>query len=232
LCTAITAFENALRRAAQIAFDIKFDGGTFLFSWPSRERLSGYLSDSDTVQIAADHLREFLEKIVGETKVSKVHFVAHSMGNMVLLRALESIAADGSKLRPVIGEVVHAAPDVDPDLFGHMVKAIKNKGGNFTLYASRGDWALWLSGQLRGLARAGFISRDKPLMVPGVETIDITHAGTTLFALNHDVYSSNPTIIADMRRIIEKSERPPDRRTREFEPVVLKDGTYWRLRAQ
>jgi esterase/lipase superfamily enzyme/Tfp pilus assembly protein PilF len=223
------SFENALRRAAQIAYDIKFDGGTFLFSWPSRERLWGYLSDSDTVQLAADHLKEFLEKIVAETKVTKIHFVAHSMGNMVLLRALERIAGDGSKLRRVIGEIVHAAPDVDPDLFVRMVKTIKAKGGNFTLYASRGDWALRISSWLRGLPRAGFIS-DRPLIVAGVETIDITDAGINLFALNHDVYASNPTIVADMRRIIAKSERPPDKRTKEFEAVASKDGTYWRLR--
>ena len=33
-----------------------------------------------------------------------------------------------------------------------------------------------------------------------------------------------------MQRIIEKGEHPPDKRTKEFEPVVSKDGTYWRFR--
>lgn len=223
------SFENALRRAGQIAHDIRFDGGTFLFSWPSRERLWGYLSDSDTVDIAAGHLIEFLKKIVVETKVTKVHFVAHSMGNMVLLRALERLAGDGAMQRPVIGEIVHAAPDVDPDLFSRMVRTIKSRGGNFTLYASRGDLPLRISSWLRGLPRAGFFW-DTPLIVSGVETIDITHAGTGLFALNHDVYASSAIIVADMRRTIEKGERPPDMRTKEFEPATAKGGTYWRLR--
>jgi len=31
-----------------------------------------------------------------------------------------------------------------------------------------------------------------------------------LGALNHDLYSSNPIIVGDMQRIIEKGERPPD----------------------
>jgi hypothetical protein len=52
-----------------------------------------------------------------------------------------------------------------------------------------------------------------------------------LFAINHDIYSSNSIIIGDMQRIIEKAERPPDKRTKEFDAVQSADGTYWRLRA-
>jgi hypothetical protein len=46
---------------------------------------------------------------------------------------------------------------------------------------------------------------------------------------NHDVYASNPIIVGDMRRIIEKSERPPDKRTKELEPVASADGIFCRL---
>jgi tetratricopeptide (TPR) repeat protein len=224
------SFESAARRVAQIAYDIQFDGAAFLFSWPSQERMWGYLSDSDTVNIAADHLSDFLKKIVAETKVRKIHFVAHSMGNMVLLRALERVTRENPSLRELIGEIIEAAPDVDQGVYAHMLQTINPDGGRtFTLYASRGDWALWLSGWLRGLARAGYIGKDKPLIVPGVDTIDISEAGTSLFSLNHDLYSSNRILVADMRRIIEKSERPPDKRTRELEPITSSDGTYWRL---
>jgi esterase/lipase superfamily enzyme len=111
-----------------------------------------------------------------------------------------------------------------------MLRTINPNGDRkFTLYASHGDWALRVSGWLRGLARAGYISTDKPLVVTGVDTIDISEAGTGIFSVNHDLYSSNPILVADMRRIIEKSERPPDKRTRELEPVTSPDGTYWRL---
>ncbi len=30
-----TSFDNALYRTAQIAYDLDFDGATFLYSWPS-----------------------------------------------------------------------------------------------------------------------------------------------------------------------------------------------------
>jgi esterase/lipase superfamily enzyme/tetratricopeptide (TPR) repeat protein len=225
------SFDNAVRRAAQIAYDLEFDGAIFLFSWPSRARWLSYFSDRETVDVAAEHLKEFLEQIVGATKVTKVHFVAHSMGNMVLLRALEQIAvAEGSVLRGAIGEIIHASPDVDPDLFKLIVTKLKTSGANVTLYASASDKALWLSSLLRDRPRAGYISGETPAIIAGVDTIDITSAGTGIFSLNHDVYSNSPTIVGDMRRIVEHGERPPDKRTKDFEMVQSKEGTYWRLR--
>jgi esterase/lipase superfamily enzyme len=142
---------------------------------------------------------------------------------------LERIVKERSELRGLIGEIIEAAPDVDKDVFAYKLKKISPEGGHVTLYASRGDLALRLSGSLRRYARAGYISKDKPLIVPRVDTIDISNADTRLFDLNHDLYASNPILIADMRRVIEKGERPPDKRTKEFEAVTSEDGTYWRL---
>ena len=130
----------------------------------------------------------------------------------------------------MIGEIIEAAPDVDQDVYRHILETVNPDASHkLTLYASRGDWALWVSGWFRGFARAGYISKDKPLIVPGVDTIDVTSAGTSLFALNHDLYASSPILVADMRRIIQSGEWPPDKRTKEFEQVTSKEGTYWRL---
>jgi tetratricopeptide (TPR) repeat protein len=41
------SFENALRRTAQIAYDVDFDGAAFLFSWPSGSGLASYLYSAD-----------------------------------------------------------------------------------------------------------------------------------------------------------------------------------------
>ena len=222
-------FENGLLRAGQIAYDIKFDGPMFLFSWTSRD----YRRDSNTVTIGADHLANFVRTIAGKTKVRKIHFVAHSMGNMVLLLALKQISNDPA-LRPLIGEVIDAAPDVDDEVFAHTVKSIKDAGGgSFTLYASHWDLAVWVSSLVNGFTRAGFIDENKPLITPGVETIDVTSAGAgwlSWFSLNHDVYASNPVLVADMKQIIENGVHPPDKRPRQFESVKSKDGTYWQFR--
>jgi esterase/lipase superfamily enzyme len=227
------SFENAVRRAAQISNDLKFDGDTFLFSWPSRNGIFDYFSDREAVDITADHFKKFLASVVAKTNANKVHFIAHSMGNMVLLRALEMIAREEPTLGAKIGEVIHAAPDVDPDLFAATVGKIQSSSAKLTLYASSNDKALWFSGWLRDRPRAGYIANEQPLIIDGVDTIDVTSAGTGIFALNHDVYSESPLLIADMGRIIAGGERPPNLRTKAFEAVQSKSGaTYWRLRQQ
>jgi esterase/lipase superfamily enzyme/Tfp pilus assembly protein PilF len=219
-------FENALFRAAQISYDTKFDGPVFLFSWAANDSIRGYFGDNEGTGIVGEHLLDFVKAIVGETKVKRIHFIAHSMGNLVLLNALGNLTRDPS-LRPLIGEIINAAPDVKASVFEHMVLASKGNGSSFTLYASRGDWALWTSGLIRGEPRAGFIG-DKALIVPGVETIDVTDAGTGYFGLNHDVYAANPVLVEDMKRIFKDRKHPPDQRTGTFVPVATNGGTYWR----
>ncbi len=239
------SFENAVRRAAQIAYDIKFAGNVFAFSWPSHGRFWGYFSDSETVNLAVGDLADFLKKIVAEAKPTKIHFIAHSMGNMVLLRALEKLTQAQESLRPLMGEVINAAPDVEPEYFAQLVETIIGKNadgepakmtrptGNFTLYAAQSDWALWASSWIWG-RRAGLID-DQPLIAPGVDTIDITKGGRSAwryFDINHDIYMSSPIIVSDMQGIIERSARPPDKRTNELEPVLSSQGTYWVLRSR
>ena len=220
------SFENALRRAGQIAYDINFDGPTFLFSWPSRGRLLGYISDRDAVDVAANHLKQFLERTVAVTKTAKVHIIAHSMGNMVVLRALEKMSVGSIASSLVLGEIIAAAPDVSIEQFSGFVEESKGRGANITLYASATDWPLWLSGKL-SRQRAGYID-GRPIPIKGADTIDITGAGMGVFALNHDVYAANPVIVGDMRGIL-RGDRPPERRTKEFRRFDDAEGTYWKF---
>src|SRR5262249_1513661 len=118
------SFENAVRRAAQIAYDLDFDGPAFLFSWPSTPTLLAYLADRDEGAVGADHLRQFLKRVVLPSKPGKVHIVAHSMGAMVLLRGLDKVREDPSISALPLGEVITAAPDVDPDLYSQFAQKV------------------------------------------------------------------------------------------------------------
>ena len=224
-------FDDALKRTAQIAHDLNFDGPAFLFSWPSRGRFMSYGYDQESAGLAVNDFIDFLDKVVIETKPKKIHLIAHSMGNMVLLPALEKInfSREMSARLPV-GEIVLASPDVDKDRFAQMVRSIKGLKSTMTLYASTADRALWASRVLRDFVpRAG--GGDEPVIVPGVDTIDATDAGAGFFALNHDVYAASPVIVTDMRRIFQTGERPPERRSSELVTVQGKAGVYWRYRA-
>jgi esterase/lipase superfamily enzyme len=222
--------ENALRRAAQLAFDTKFNGLTFAFSWPAKSDLLEYLRASRTAVSASRSLRAFLESVILQTGASKVHIIAHSMGNAVLIQAIEQILRESPKIGVRLGEVIFAAPDVDSGQLAEFAQTANTMQGRFTLYASADDRALWLSSWLWGGTRAGFIG-GTPLIAKGVDTIDVTRAGMGLFALNHDVYGSNSLIIADIQKLLEKRTRPPDMRTDSFESVAVKNGVYWRIKA-
>ena len=225
------SFENSVRRAAQIAYDLDFDGPAFLFSWPSSGNLFGYLADRDEVDVAAEHMRQFLKNVVLPGKAKKIDLVAHSMGNMVLLQALDRMREDNSAATLPLGEIITAAPDVDPDLYARFAAKANANGAHITLYVSADDRALWLSSWLKARPRAGYVN-GAPVPVKGAETIDITGVpSASLFALNHDVYASTPLIVGDMRAIF-LGERPPDKRTKEFHRVSMDQDVYWKYRAQ
>jgi esterase/lipase superfamily enzyme len=208
---------------------LAFDGPIFVFSWPSRGTLSGYLDDRESAEVSGEALRDFLRMIVAETKVSRIHVIAHSMGNMTVRAALDKLDRATAEQLP-IGEVIHAAPDIDADLFTQTFTRQQAKGAKSTIYASSVDWALGTSSFVRDRSQLGFIPSGGPTLVSGIDTIDITNASFNLFGLNHDVYAASPSIVADMRRLLKDGQRPPDKRTRELEPVVAKQGTYWRYR--
>jgi esterase/lipase superfamily enzyme len=221
-------FESALKRIAQIAFDLDFSGTCLLFSWPSKAKLLRYVYDRDSADIAVNHLIEFLDVAAEQMPNTRFHFLAHSMGNVVLLSALEKIALrGGSKSRIALGEIVLAHPDVDQDRFRQLAKSIKDLAPRVTLYTSSNDRATWVSKIVGGSGRAGGVR----IIVPSVDTIDISGLGTSLWSTNHNVYASNPLLFGDMGRLIASGQRPPEQRTWFFEAVKTVDGVYWRYRA-
>jgi esterase/lipase superfamily enzyme len=218
------SFENSLCRAAQIAYDLNFDGAAFLFTWPSGDGVLSYFrTNQENEKIAADHLAEFLEKIAASTNATKIHVIAHSMGNTVLLDALDKLSGKRSNLR--LAEIVMHSPDVGSNRFRQVMTTIKGIGAGETLYASTKDRALGLSGWISGEKAGGTAS-----VFPGVETIDVTAAGSTFLGLNHDIYATNPTIFNDMRLVLELGTHPPDKRSALFQPKAAYGGTYWLYR--
>src|SRR5262249_41139444 len=61
------SFEEAVIRAAQIGFDLKVEGITALFSWPSKGSVSGYPADEASVESSEPSLEEFLTKFAFES---------------------------------------------------------------------------------------------------------------------------------------------------------------------
>ena len=223
-------FDNALYRTAQIAYDLKFDGAPFLYSWPSNGAVSpqDYSNDRESTGQAEPHLKKFLQIVSKETGAKKVSLIAHSMGNQLVMRVLRDIKQSAPS-SVSIGEIILAAPDVDRDTFEFLAKEIKGLARGMTLLAASNDRALTVSRSFwGGSARAGEVPADTgPLVVAGIDTIDVTAVNTELFSLNHSGYAKRPVILKDIEKLIKTSQRPPKQRL----PILLEKGSgnnrYW-----
>jgi esterase/lipase superfamily enzyme len=202
-----TTFEGAAIRTAQLAVDMNLDGAPILYSWPSRASLLGYQADTRTVADPAllDEVADFLTDVATRTGATRVHLVAHSMGNRVLERALDRIAARTQGQPPMFNEIVFAAADVGVDEFEATWPRILGTGQRFTLYASQRDRALQISQQVNRMQRVGdarnIVVRD------GLQTVDTTSASGGL--LGHDDFAGSA--LADFRAVMWLS-LAPDRR--------------------
>ena len=225
-----TSFEHALYRTAQIAYDIKFDGAPFLYSWPSKGALStqDYSYDRESSGQAEPYLREFLEVVARETGAKSVSVIAHSMGNQLLLPVLRDLkrAAPPSV---AISQVILAAPDVDRDGFENIAKELAGVSRGVTMLAAGNDRALGISRRFWGdIPRAGDVPVGGPIVVEGIDTIDVTAISTLLFSLNHSGYAETSALLQDIQLLIQTGERPPDKRVPILERVKTSRGDYWR----
>ena len=225
-----TSFEHALYRTAQIAYDIKFDGAPFLYSWPSKGALSSqdYSYDRESSGQAEPYLRQFLEVVARETGATSVSIIAHSMGSQLLLPVLRDL----KRVTPpgvAISQVILAAPDVDRDAFENIAREVIGVSRGVTMLAAGNDRALGISRRFwGGLPRAGDVPTGGPIVIEGVDTIDVTAISTVLFALNHSGYAEKSALLQDIQLLIQTGERPPDKRVPILERVKTDRGDYWR----
>ena len=148
-------FETAVRRTAQIAYDLKFEGAPIVYSWPSQEGLLSYTVDETNVVWTVPHLKTFLLGVAQQSGAKSVHLVAHSMGNRALTSALRELAMERKADCPRFHEVVLTAPDIDADVFRRdLAPAIVGTADRVTLYASSNDEALVASRKVHGYRRA------------------------------------------------------------------------------
>jgi esterase/lipase superfamily enzyme len=226
-----TSFDCALYRTAQIAYDLKFDGVPFVYSWPSGGKVASYTYDHGSVEQAEPTLAEFLNLVIQKSGAKSISLIAHSMGNELLLRVLERLKP---KIPPgvVISQVILAAPDVDRDKFNIIAREITDFAKGVTLYAASNDRALGYSARFwGGVPRAGDVPITGPLIIPGVDTIDVTAVSTDALGLNHSGYAENPALLDDVRALVEFGLRPPDKRIKNVLTVQSSAGTFWRFQA-
>jgi len=175
-------FEDAARRAAQMAYDLDFDGTPILYSWPSQGSVVAYAADEAAVGISGRKMADFLETVVAQSGAQRIHVLAHSMGNRALIEALQTYLAKRApdKRQHIFGQIVFTAPDV----------------------------ALHYSQFVHGAPRAG-TAGDVIVKLAGLDTIDMSTVPADI--LGHSYFAANSGAINDIFRIFWRGDAPPQR---------------------
>jgi esterase/lipase superfamily enzyme len=231
-------FDSALYRTAQIAFDLSDVAGgeadrvpfgtAFLYTWPSGGGTVDYVYDHESARGAESHFREFLDLVIAKSGAKQVHLIAHSLGNAVLLNVLQ-----GYKMPTLTGasinQVILAAPAIDAEEFGIIAGKIKGLAtGGITLYASSNDRALYAaSGLNRGRPMAGDVPTGGPVIVAGIDSIDVSAIPTDSF-WGHDRYADRRELLEDIWRLVSKGVRPPDSRSPRYKVEGTAGRVFWR----
>lgn len=206
------SFDDAARRTAQIAHDLRFDGAPVLFSWPSHGEAKNYVADGDQARWAENDLAIFLHAIARFSGARKFHLIAHSMGNRVLTGALARIAQDpGSRDLPKFNQVVLTAPDLDAQTFKEdLAPKIVQTAQRVTIYTSSHDNALSVSKFVHADSRLGLNNpfTDDLSIFRSIDVVDASEVDLSLFG--HSYYGSNTTVLDDLRGVfrgLKTSER-------------------------
>ena len=220
-----TTFEEAAIRAAQIGFDLKIDGATAFFSWPSKGQAVGYMADAQAVDASEDSFKSFIGCVAEKSGARAIHFVVHSMGNRLFARTIQDIATACAQAGVAVGAVVLAAPDIDVDVFRSLAKIYPTTCAKTTMYVSDRDRALALSRSFQNSPRAGF---TPPItIVDGVDTIEVSEID--LSVLGHTYYAKAAPVLYDIKAVL-SGDYDPNKRIR-LERRSDPSGVFWAIRS-
>lgn len=223
------SFEDAARRAAQLAYDMAFPGPTVLYSWPSGDELLTYIRDEEAARNAWRQMAEVLDPLTRLGSGVPVYLVAHSMGNRVLTQGLAELLRRRPGAYLAIREVVLASPDIGEEEFRQRWVHELNSANapRFTLYASNHDLPVKFSAWLHGEPRLG--SGGPGIAVfPSLDSIDASRITREWFGLSHSYFGDNDTLISDLYQLINRG-LPPDERPR-LKATRGTRGNYWEFR--
>ncbi|MCC8936016.1 alpha/beta hydrolase [Bradyrhizobium sp. Arg68] len=221
-----TGFLDAVYRNAQIIYDLDYRGLSILYSWSSRGGALNYRYDIDSAYSGRDGFIFLLKKLREEYGIQRVDVLAHSMGNLLVLDALKNSSATEHPAR--VDQLMMAAPDVPRDSFERQLPEIQKISAGTTLYASAADKALAASKLLAIYPRAGDVPDIGPVILPNLDTIDVTAIGDEFLGLNHTEFATNRSVMDDLRILLDTQQRASRLNQIKAYPETQGGPHYWR----
>ncbi len=211
-------FDDAVFRFAQLVHDSNAAVVPVLFTWPSRANALAYGYDRESAGLSRDALENVLVRLSRDPAVGEIDILAHSMGNWLVMETLRQMAIRDRRLPAKISDVMLAAPDIDVDQFDNDIDDMGEPHPRFTLFASKDDRALALSGWIWGSdARLGAIDPSAEpyrsrLAKDDVTVYDLSQAQSD-DRINHNKFARSSEMVQH-RRGSSRGRRDPGRYSR------------------
>jgi len=219
------SFADAARRTAQMSYDLNFDGAPVFYSWPSQGSLSGYFTDEKNIALSSASIQNFLADFADRSTAKNLYVIGHSMGTRGVTQAIKDLIRKRPDLRNRFRGIILAAPDIDAEVFRRdLAPSLRLASKQVTLYASSGDLALQASKQVHGKPRAGDAG-DTIVLVPGIETIDVSGVDTSMLA--HSYFVESLPVISDIREFIHNNF--PAAKRQPLKSMKNNRGSFWKI---
>ena len=226
--------DMTLCRTAQLAEDLPFGGVVIAFDWASCAEMKDLAIHDRYAQdeVVAERYFWSLARLLARLKQTvpestRLHVMAHSMGNRVTLRALNALVgyctptgrtagvfpSDDTTCRfplwrswvtlerPPIEEIVFAAPDVDASEFQRLAGNVSHLCEGMTLYTSDVDVALESSYHMN---QEGYRAGDSraSISVEGLRVVRTSRV-SRLDPLGHSYYGSDPSVLDNLASLFQ-----------------------------
>ena len=199
-------FDQAVRLAARLAYEVDYPGVPLLFSWPSAGTFFGYGDDEERVVASRERLLALLRLLLATGEGLSLDLVACGMGGSLLAGALAALELEESPATAGrLGQVVFVAPDVEEGLFRRLALRFRRKAERVTLYASSLDWSLLTSRFFSTRGRAGDTGKGL-VVVEGIDTIDASRSDTDI--AGHAGNGRGGGILADLALLLGEGVEP------------------------
>lgn len=185
-------YQEAVLRAAQIAYDLKYQGPVILFTWPAGAG-GGFFDESLMNKTYSNNLNNAKNSIpvfqnflmnLAKNKI-RANLIVHSMGHQVALPALDYLGKEKPKTH-FVNELILNAPDFDLQEFNRSISNIKKSSKHITLYCSNNDKAMIASKTFNnGSLRVGACGLSNDL-----DNINVSLVDNETLGLGHGYYSS------------------------------------------
>jgi esterase/lipase superfamily enzyme len=195
-------YEDALLRAAQIAYDLKYQGPVVLYSWPAGAR-DGFLDEKIITRTYDHNLKNAQESValfkgfLNQLNANNltVNLMVHSMGHQVVLPALQDFSAHNPDAK-IINELILNAPDFAADEFINIAAAVKDNTKRITIYCSYNDRAMTVSEIYNKNPRFGACAFSE-----SIDSINVSLVDSQTLGLGHGYYSSR-AILGDVFQVL------------------------------